>query len=292
MRDSPFPVVDAHVHVVSADHAAYPLRPMPLSGEWYREAPCAAEDLLARMDAAGVARAVLVQPLGAYSYDNRYAADCAARHPERLAAVCCVDPRGEDPAGALAHWVGGCGMRGVRLFALARDGATRLDDPRLDPLWERAAGLGVPVVATIFFHQIGELDAALRRHPAVPVALDHCAFPPLAREPWPEAAPLLELSGHANLFLKVSTHAIDAAARGGDPARFVAALAERFGARRLLWGSDFAQTHDRPYARLAELGREAASALAPEERAWFLGGSAARLWPLPAGSDGVAAEGA
>lgn len=272
-------VVDAHVHVVAADHAAYPLQPMPLSGPWYREAPCTAEELLTRMDAAGVARAILVQPLGAYSHDNRYAADSAARHPERFAAVCCVDPNGDDPVGALTHWVGERGMRGVRLVALARDGAPRLDDPRSRPLWERAAGLGVPVVVTIFFHQLPELEKVLHRHPEVPVALDHCAFPPLAHEPWPEALPLFGLAAHGNLYLKVSTHVLDAAARGGDPRRFVAALAERFGAERLLWGSDFSQTHDRPYAHLVELGREACAALSPEGRAWCLGRSAARLWP-------------
>jgi predicted TIM-barrel fold metal-dependent hydrolase len=77
----------------------------------------------------------------------------------------------------------------------------------------------------------------------------------------------------------VSTHVIDAAARGGDASRFVAALAERFGAERLLWGSDFCQTHDRPYERLAAHGREAAAALAAEDGAWYLGRAASRLWP-------------
>ena len=273
-------LVDTHVHVVAADHAAYPLTPMPLSGAWYREVPCSAEDLLAQMDAAGVDRAILVQPLGAYSYDNGYAADSAARHPDRLVGVCCVDPRGRDPVGELTRWVGERGMRGVRLFAIARDGVSWLDDPRTFPLWERAAELRVPVVVTILAHQIPQLDAVLRRYPEIPVALDHCGFPELAREPWPEAAPLFELAARPNLHLKVSTFVLDTAARGGDPRRFVALLAQRFGAERLMWGSDFAQTHDRPYATLAALGREAFSALPADARAWCLGGTAARLFSL------------
>jgi predicted TIM-barrel fold metal-dependent hydrolase len=278
MADAAAPVIDTHVHVIAEDEAAYPLQPMPLSGAWYREAPCSAERLLEAMDASGVSRAVLVQPLGAYSYDNRYTADCALRHPDRFVGVCCVDPDGEDPVGALTHEVRERGMRGVRLFALSRDDSTWLDDPRTFPLWERAAQLDARIVVTILDHQIPRLRAVLRRFPETAVALDHCGFPPLVRDPWPEAAPLFALAEHPNLFLKVSTHVLDAAARGGDPRRFVAALAERFGPRRLMWGSDFCQTHDRSYARLVDLGREAFSGLSDEDRDWALRRTASTLW--------------
>ena len=114
-------MIDTHVHVIAEDESAYPFQPMSLSGAWYREAPCSAEGLLEAMDRSGVARAILVQPLGAYSYDNRYAADSALRHPDRFVGVCCVDPQGDDPVGALTHWVRERGMRGIRLFALSRD---------------------------------------------------------------------------------------------------------------------------------------------------------------------------
>ena len=85
-------LVDSHTHMVSADRDAFPLSPAALPGSWYLEAPCSVEDLLREMDAAGVDRAVFVQPMGAYSFDNRYAAAGAAAHPGRLAAACCVDP--------------------------------------------------------------------------------------------------------------------------------------------------------------------------------------------------------
>jgi predicted TIM-barrel fold metal-dependent hydrolase len=59
----------------------------------------------------------------------------------------------------------------------------------------------------------------------------------------------------------------------------VAELVARFGARRLMWGSDYSQTHDRPYAELAAHARHAASKLGDEDRAWLLGRTARAYWP-------------
>ena len=275
-------IVDSHVHVVSADEARYPLRPIPLSGAWYREAPCSAERLVALMDEAGVARAVLVQPLGAYSYDNRYAADSAERMAGHFVGVCCVDSNGPDPVAELTHWIRARGMRGVRLFALSR-GSSWLAEARTLPLLERAAELGAHAVVTIFSHQLPELRALLERFPALPFSLDHCGFPELVEEPWSEAEPLFALADFPNLHCKVTTHVLDRAAKSGGARGFVRALVDRFGARRLMWGSDFSQTHDRPYAELVRLGRAAFAELSADEQADCLGGTAARVWGMVAG---------
>ena len=266
--------------MVASDAAAYPLQPAGLPGDWWRKAPCSAEQLLAQMDAAGVAGAVLVQGVGAYSYDNSYAADSAAARPERFASACCVDMAGEDPLADLDYWLCERGMQGVRFFALSRDGPSRLAAPESFPLWERAQELGAHVIVTILWPQLAQLDAVLARFPGLPVSLDHCAFPPLAGPPWREAEPLLGLARHPELYLKVSTHVIDSAAKDGrDPGDFVSLLAERFGGARLLWGSDFCQTHDRSYAELVALGKRAFAGLADRERALGLGANASRLWP-------------
>jgi ABC-type transporter lipoprotein component MlaA len=77
-------MIDTHTHIVAADEDRYPLTPRSLSGEWYKETPHDAEAFLACMDACGVEAAVLVQPVGAYSYDNSYTADSAVATPKRL----------------------------------------------------------------------------------------------------------------------------------------------------------------------------------------------------------------
>src|SRR5262249_17777042 len=96
-------IVDSHVHVISPDEERYPLCPAGIAqgtgaerrpAAWYREVPVSAERFLELMAASGVERAVLVQAMGAYSYDNRYAVDSAARYPDRFSSVCSVDVGG------------------------------------------------------------------------------------------------------------------------------------------------------------------------------------------------------
>jgi L-fuconolactonase len=81
-----------------------------------------------------------------------------------------------------------------------------------------------------------------------------------------------------NLHLKVTSPVL-AAARVGDACDLVNRLAGIFGGERILWGSDYPQTHDRPYAALVDLGRDACRGLPPPDQALFLGDNAVRLWP-------------
>jgi L-fuconolactonase len=272
-------MIDTHVHIVSKDLHAYPLSPAGLPGAWYREAPHTAEELIDLMDACSVEKAVLVQPMGAYSFDNRYSADSARKHASRFVAACCIDVDANDPAAELRYWVRGRGMQGVRMFALSRGADSWLDDPRTYPLWEAASDFGAHVIVTILYHQLPQLKTVLEHFPDVSVSLDHCAFPPLAGPPWQAAEELFALAEHEKLHLKVSTHVLDSAAKTGRPADFVGALAARFGHDRLMWGSDFSQTYDRPYSELVRLGRAAFSELPEEAQAACLAGTARRLWP-------------
>jgi len=147
----------------------------------------------------------------------------------------------------------------VRLFALAGDGSSWLTDPSTFPLWEEAASLGAHVIATIFASQLEELRSVLRRFPDVRVSLDHCAFPDAS-----DPAPLFELASEPNLLCKVSSVVLESA--GTDAEAFVTALVGHFGAERVMWGSDFSQTHDRSYVELVELAERSFSRLSSSER--------------------------
>ena len=52
-----------------------------------------------------------------------------------------------------------------------------------------------------------------------------------------------------------------------------------FGAERLVWGSDYPQTHDRTYAELVALGEGACAELGDGDRDRIMAGNALRLWP-------------
>jgi L-fuconolactonase len=261
-------LVDTHVHVISDDPARYPLQPAPLPGTWYRDVPVTAEELLALMDGAGVDRAVLVQPMSAYSYDNSYAAHSARAHPDRFASACIVDVDGDDPVGDLDRWVNGHGMVGLRLFTLTDPVATWLGEPRCAAVIERAAQVGAPVSVLCLADQLPRLRRTLEQFPDVPITLDHCAF---------DFEAVVGLADFPNLYLKVTTtlfHMTEA----HEPRAVVEALAAAFGAARLMWGSDFSQTHDRPYDQMVALVRDAVSGLSDAEQREVLGGTALRLW--------------
>src|SRR5437868_3077595 len=80
-------IVDCHTHVASADVARYPMLP---GQDWFHGGVVDVDELLATTDGAGVDRAVVVQYVGAYGYDCRYAADAVASAPARLALVTAV----------------------------------------------------------------------------------------------------------------------------------------------------------------------------------------------------------
>jgi L-fuconolactonase len=272
-------IVDTHVHVIAEDQGKYPRTPAAAHTEWVRDTP--AEMLLELNRAAGIDRTVLVQAYGAYAYDNAYAADCAMRYPREFAGVCIVDPLVPDAPEQLTYWVTQRGMRGLRIFTRTEPESTWLDDPVTFPLWGRAQSLRVPVCVITAFEQVPRLRVALERFPDVPVALDHLGLPRLDDGPPYEAAkPLFDLARFTNLYLKFSTVSMYAARKGKSNIRdFFGRLLDRFGPRRLMWGSNFPATHDRSLKAQLELALDALSFVTEDDRRWLFGETALTLWP-------------
>jgi predicted TIM-barrel fold metal-dependent hydrolase len=269
-------IIDTHVHVIAGDQQKYPRRPD--AQEWVRET--SGEMLIELNHEAGVDRTVLVQGYGAYEYDNSYAADCARRYPSRFAAVCIVDQRRADGPERLTYWVRERGVSGVRLITIIEP-EPLIDDAAMLPLWKRASELAIPVCIMTRFHQVARLPAMLGRFPEVRVALDHLALPRLSEgPPYNSVEPLFELARFPNLYLKFSSETLYAAGRGhSTPKEFFSRLIERFGARRIMWGSNFPATHDRGFKEQVELARNELAFLPPEEQGWIFGETALSLWP-------------
>jgi L-fuconolactonase len=198
-----------------------------------------------------------------------------------VAIVDAEDPRSPDLVRDLARRPRFTGIRLFSIGALEHPQPAWLDDERTFPLWEACGELQLRVVVACLPEHLPRLRRTLERFPEQPVVLDHGGFPDLTGgPPYAGAAELFELADdHPNLHCKVTSHLLEAAEAHGDPTDVVDRLARAFGADRLLWGSDWPQTHDRPYAALVALARDACANLTTAERAAVMGGTALSLWP-------------
>jgi len=269
-------IIDTHVHAISEDQEKYPRRADVQ--EWVCDT--SAEMLLALNREAGVDRTVLVQGHGAYEFDNSYAADCARQYPRNFVSVCIVDQLQTNADDELTYWVRERGVGGVRLFALGEP-EVPIDDERTYPLWERAVALAIPICIMMRFHQVARLAGMLERFPEARVALDHLALPRLREgAPYDSVQALFELARFPKLYLKFSTETLYAARRGrSTPEEFFRRLVQRFGAQRIMWGSNYPATHDRSFKEQVALAREDLAFLSQEDQGWLFGETALSLWP-------------
>lgn len=288
-------MIDTHLHPIADDLACYPITPIGgVQSDWSRGLQLTGDEIMAHMRRAGVAQATLVQASTVHGYDNNYCAVCCELHPEQFVGVCCIDPLAPNAAETLSHWIEVRGMRGVRLFTVRAthfpdEPATQvqerwLDDPRTLPVWERAQQLGIPVDIQTSTAGLDMVATMLERFPSVPVILDHLAGVTLDDgPPYTAAAPLLALCRFPSCYLKFTTNTLRAAAQGRSNVQpFFELLIERFGANRLLWGSNFPATRGSVRAPYVELVGEARSALAflpAAVQEQLFAGSARSLYP-------------
>jgi predicted TIM-barrel fold metal-dependent hydrolase len=160
------------------------------------------------------------------------------------------------------------------------DGTPKLTDAVVADVIQAAVELDVRVLLTTFGPALADLPSLLDRVGAVPLAIDHCAFPDLrGGPPYSRARPLFEAAAFPNVHVKVSTNALDQATKaGGDPRDFVGALVHAYGPERMQWGSDWSQTHDRPYADLVAYAARALSVIPEDSRRWIEGHAARAFW--------------
>jgi predicted TIM-barrel fold metal-dependent hydrolase len=269
-------IVDGHVH---------------LTGEVPAGAPASAglmltaEDYLRQMDSAGIARSVAATSTKYHGFDNAPTAAAAERFPGRLASVGAIDVLAPAAADALEYWVRDRGMRGVRCFGgPSTDADGWLGDERCARVFARAATLGTVV------------SAQRTRIPTVPPLIDAVRpYPDLRFVVYSAAAPVVGKSGRsADVDVLARLAAVDRChisvsvqnARATFSAtigysRFFEVLCDRFGVKRVTWGSysmfTGAGPRDSLAGMLAEM-RASFSFLSPGELSWVLGRTAAQLF--------------
>lgn len=270
-------IFDSHAHLVSDDFSRYP--PTPLSGKLDRplDNPMTAEKFLRAMDEQHVQRAVVVQRAHVYGYNNHYVCDAAERYPERFVAVCCIDAQAPDAAARARHWLIERGAVGLRLTEPFK--GANLDwfaGEAARPVWQLANERGTSICLHMFrWNRIDALLALpplLRTYPQVPVVLDHVSN--LAAE---EGAPdygidtaLAALANHGNVYQKFTTINLGKlAAQNLSAAPVIKRVVQAFGAERVMWGSDVAQSPG-SYAELLALAKSAMDELTSAEQSAVL----------------------
>jgi predicted TIM-barrel fold metal-dependent hydrolase len=269
-------IIDTHTHVVSSDKVKHPLDPGARG--WSTEVSNDVEDLIAEMDRSGVACATLVQPNATYGLDNSYQCDSAQQYAPRTVAVGILDPVAPDAADKLSYWVNERGMKGVRLQSQAEP-----DDPRCDPLWQRAEGLGVPISIGGGGQpeKVDRMRNIGARHPQVIFAPDHFAGWSGAKDKAAMTTALERLAQLPNAYLRISSTSLGPYANLTPPEQALfRRVIEAFTPRRVMWGSNFPSSRAGGYIGQVQLAQTALSWLSDDDRRWIMGDTAHTLWPM------------
>jgi L-fuconolactonase len=276
-------IVDTHPHVISPDTQRYPLQPVGgVQSSWSQAHSVTHAELIAAMDEAGIAKAVVVQASTAYGFDNSYLADSVAAHPDRFTGVFAVDVLASDAVEKIQYWQSR-GLTGLRLFTAGstmEGQAGWLNDTRAHPAWDYATRTGLPVCVQMRPQGIPQLADVLRRFPAATIVIDHLARPVLEDgPPYRLAAGLWDLAAYPNVNLKLTVRNLDAAQQGlSTVPEFLAHLLSTYGAARIVWGSNYPAA-EKPLVDLVQRALDALAPLAAGDRELIMGGTARRLYP-------------
>lgn len=301
-----FPLYDTHAHLISDDWDRYPpLAVKPGLPTRRTDYTVTAEALVGLMDEHDVPTALAVQRLHVYGYDNSYILDAWQKFPDRLLPVVMLDT--QDPA-TPARYTDMVKSKGVRGFRMANTRPAHLDtawisSPAAMNVWQACANQGTPVNVIIFYNQLGYtlplLHGIARKYPQLPILVDHLGTPygrTKVELAWAKEAGIAETTlppppdfGIAetigifddtpNVHFKLTEVNLDNLYdTGGSAALLIRRLADRFGAERLVWGSDVGQSLKWSFAQKVSMAREAGSLLSPTERRQFLHDNAARAY--------------
>jgi L-fuconolactonase len=226
-------IIDSHLHVWLSDKTY----PDPAATTVSPVCDIPVELLLGYMDELEIERSVIVQPMFPHE-DNSYMVQCCDRWPERLAAVCVVDPNVSGADERLRHWhQQGC--RGLRLRPRMPSEESCFGEPSTYALWETAAELGMVVSLLANTKHVPTIVDLARRFPKATIVVDHLAHPDLGTEL--NAQPILELADYPNVVVKISGFPYYASEPYPFPDchELVSEIFSRFGPDRMMWGSDF-----------------------------------------------------
>jgi predicted TIM-barrel fold metal-dependent hydrolase len=282
-------IVDTHNHVFTNDRKKYPQVHDTARGasiptvtdigqlEWPETT---VETLIKEMDDAGVEKATLVQAYFKYEFDNSYTIDSANAYPKRLVSICVLDPVDPTSPDKLSDLVENHGCKGIR-FMRGRLPVCTLDDPRTEPLWKRVSELKIPLCIHDQVKDLGKARKFIEKYGDVAVALDHGWGHKVGEPPYEILKNLFDMAPFQNVYVKTAINNIEAAKEGkGTPKIFYTTLVEKFGARRIMWSSNFpAHPHFGSIKSRLKISQDELAFLPKDDQDWIFGKTALKVWP-------------
>ncbi|MPW10241.1 amidohydrolase family protein [Paraburkholderia sp. CNPSo 3155] len=279
-------MIDSHAHLISTDVEKYP--PSPLSGTLEANAfdnPVTAERLIDLLDAYGVEKALAVQRAHLYGFHNDYVVDSAEQYPDRLRSLCMIDALADNVEETVRYWVGQRGSVGIRLTEPNKGAdSSWFASKQALRAWSAVSELGGSVRLHFYrWNRVAALEAlqdVVKQFPNTPVILDH--FSNIVGE---SGAPdygvdeaLLKFVDSPNVYLLYSMINLGKLKALELPAApVVERVVRSFGADRVMWGSDIAQSKGE-YKDMIQLAKDSVSSLSEADQRKVLHTTAERVY--------------
>jgi predicted TIM-barrel fold metal-dependent hydrolase len=268
-------LIDSHVHVWKHDRA-FPFA----QGAHPPSEDASVETLLELMEANLVDRTVLIQVIH-YRWDNSYLANVLKRYPGRFKAVCRVNPEDPKAPDQLSCLTEEHGFHGVRISPGAGEEGDWIRGSLMRPLWRRCAQLKVPMTILTPVTRLPDLVPWIEQNPDLTVVIDHMADCPLDRPN--ELKLLTSLASYPMVFVKIS-HMWSISKQSypyRDTNEQVKLLYKSFGARRLMWGTDWPICLKQlSYREAVNLFENYLDFIPPEDQEQILYKTVQRVWPF------------
>lgn len=284
---------DTHAHLITNDYTAYPLSFAGQPGvggksrisreeleERLSDSPPSLENLSKWFAMQGVSAACGVQYKTAYSFDNSYLLDCAAKSPHLILPVVVANLEDAATPATISDLARDHGIVGVRATGLRNPQSGHfewLDSDAARSSLDVIEALGLTLVLMSLpprggkpgeVEEMLELIASIAAaRPTLKIVLDHVGWPALEGAPDFGLSPAHHaLSHHTNVLFKFTTKSIvELRGAGVAPADALHHFVSVFGADRMMWGSDVGnQPID--YPTMISLAVEAGAKLTPDER--------------------------
>ena len=286
-------ITDAQVHLWEAHR---PDRPWPpeeveqkvfvaaVGARPHREEPLGGQEMVDVMDAAGVARAVIVPP-SPVGDSNATALEAVAQFPGRYAIMGRFDPGAPNARERLPGWLSQPGMLGIRMTFHKPKWSPWLDNDAIDWFWADCERFGIPLMV-LLPGRLDVVDKIATRHPDLRILLDHMGRMSALRDDacFADLDIMLDLARHPNVSVKTSSAPCYSTQpypyKNLEP--YLRQIFDRFGPRRMMWGSDFTRLPC-TYGQCVDHFLKELEFLQGEDKAWVMGRAIAGIlnWPEP-----------